>query len=1122
MLKIIYGACDSSKSEYLYSLAINALSSGNAFLVVPEQAALSAEKRIYELAKEKSSLGLEVLNFERLAETVFRKCGFLSYNYINDSAKKLLLRKALCDIKPALTEYGAWTADESFISNMLAQITEFKHSKVSPETLERVSKALTSKDGEKNSKLIKRLDDFALIFASYNALVSERFDDRGDDLSKCSDLILSAAPFSGSSFFLDEFNGFTLQQYDVISALLKTGNDVYITLCHPGLPAESVEGAEIYAYTYETEAKLIELAESIGCKIEKTVIDDSVKFSSPELRFICKSFSLAGNQVYGDKPDGSVSAISCSDIFDECETCAALIAEDVRNGLRYKDIAIITRDADRYKAIIDAVLERHSIPVFFSSKTDITEKSLIRYIFSAFSICSGRTDYTNIIAHLRCGLTSLDERECDLLEAYASTWRIRGKSWWDPDGFKMNPSGYVPFSDSDRKLLDEINAVTLTLMSGLESFKAAIRICKTVSDYSAAVYKYLKQSGVTEKLASRSVQMKSRGENVLSKEEAGLWKALCSALDVLCITVGELECDTDTYISLLKLVLSDTEVGTIPQTNDVVTVGDASLVRTDATKHTYLIGCSEGLFPKSVSEPALLSRKDRQLLKENKVSGMEFDPALEASMELFWFYRAATSPSDKLTMTYPRLSEGNEEQFPSSSFTRVCNMFDGILINSSDIDVSKRIISAGSFSEYARYLAANGYGKEVEALLSENEDLREGLFSDDETLIVNEETVSRENIATVYKGDLHLSQSSTDRFVGCPFSFHCKYSLKLKERSTFELENNDKGTLIHSILESFVSGAKEDGLFDADTLDVDEISKRIREITERQSSLIMEFTPESKKSRVSYMLKRLSEITTYTAINITDEFSQSSFAPTFFELPINQHDTNGIMPLKLSLTDGSYVILGGISDRVDTMVKGNKLYVRVADYKKSAKAFSLDSIRLGLNLQLLIYLFSIWDNASDTFRRAAGAELDAEIVPAGAEYVCSTPDKSIDTINADTSNIAELLSRSFKRSGIYLADREIIMAMDREFSSKFVPVKETLKESKGCTLMSLDELNRLKDEVSGILTEIGNSIKSGKADALPLGKVPSANLNQTQCEHCEMKYVCKKPEHDTVFKAEEE
>ena len=60
MLQLIYGACDSSKSEHLYSLAIDALSSGDSFLVVPEQMALTAEKRIYELAKNRSSLGLEI------------------------------------------------------------------------------------------------------------------------------------------------------------------------------------------------------------------------------------------------------------------------------------------------------------------------------------------------------------------------------------------------------------------------------------------------------------------------------------------------------------------------------------------------------------------------------------------------------------------------------------------------------------------------------------------------------------------------------------------------------------------------------------------------------------------------------------------------------------------------------------------------------------------------------------------------------------------------------------------------------------------------------------------------------------------------------------------------------
>ncbi len=1118
MLKLIYGACDSSKSEYLYSLAIDALSESDSFLVVPEQMALSAEKRIYELAESRSSLGLEVLNFERLAETVFRKCGFLAYNYINDSAKKLLLRKAMTDILPSLGEYGVWATDENFISSMLSQITEFKHSRVTPETLARVSKGLAKDRPDENSKLIKRLDDLSVIYAAYNALVAENYDDRGDDLSKCSDLILENAPFDKVSFFFDEFNGFTQQQYEVLYSLLKTGNDVFITLCHPGVPADKAEGAEIYSYTYETEAKLIALAEKVGCPVEKKLIDDSVKFNSEDLKYISKHFSLAGRQASGQKPDGSVRAISCSDIFDECETIAALVAEDVRMGLRYRDIAIITRDVKRYKGIIDAVLERHSIPVFFSTKTDITEKSLVRFILSAFSVCTGKTDYTDVITHIRCGLTRLNENECDLLEAYASTWKIKGKAWWNPDGFSMNPRGYVPFTDGDSARLEEINTISLNLMSGLENFKNALRSSKCVRDYSEAVYSYLKESGVCEKLAKRSVIMQSRGEDILAKEEAGLWGALCSALDVLSSTVGALECDTDTYISLIRLVLNDTEVGTIPQSSDVVTVGDASLVRADAIKHAYLIGCEEGVFPGAVSEPSLLSRKDRQALASYNVSGMEFDPALEASTELFWFYRAATSPSDKLTLTYSRLGEDNEERYPSSAFSRICNMLEGILISSGDIEISKRIISPDTLSEYLPYLKARGYEKQILALLDSDTRLKETVSQEENSIVINEEKISPENMNSVFKGNLHLSQTATDAFANCPFSFHCKYSVKLKERTNSRIEKNDIGTLVHSILQTFVEDVKSDGLLGSKELDFAEISKRIKDITERQSSLILEFTPENKKARVSHMLKRLSEITAYTAANLADEFAQSGFTPAFFELPIRENSDSGVMPVKLSLEDGSYVVLGGISDRVDTMVKGNRLYVRVVDYKSGQKEFSLESIRFGLNLQLLIYLFSIWDNADTSFRLSAGASADAEIVPAGAEYLCTTPDRIKGRTDADAELVSELLSGSFKRSGIYLSDSDIIDAMDYGMTSKFVPVNKKLEATGSSVLMSLEELDRLKDELGGILTDIGNSIKSGHADAIPLGKITGRTY--TACEYCAMKFVCKKAEHDTVVSEE--
>ena len=1100
MLNLIYGIPGSDKSTRLYSLALKNLSEcGKSVLVVPEQEAVSAERRIYEAAKEQSLLGLDVMNFDKLCETVFRKCGSLSLKYVTDSTKKLLLSKTLSDIAPALNEYSGRHDDEAFVSGMLAQLTEFKYARITPTALAAASKRIARDASCESDRLLKRIDELSLIFASFNTLVNDVSADPCDRLTKAAELIRAQNPFGGARVYFDSFNGFTAQEYEIIEALLSVGVDVTVTLCNPG----SDKVGEVFFFTEDTEARLIKCASAASVDVSKTVVNDTSQYESAAIKHIAENFTLAGKTAVSDAC-GDVSIISCADLFDECETCAALISKAVRSGLRYRDITVVVRDTDKYRGMIDAALERYSVPCFFSVKTDITEKSLIRFILSALTICKNTPKYTDIIDYLRCGLTELSDFEIDMLESYASSWKISGKIWYSENGFTMNPRGYMPLTSEDSEALSEINALREKVMTPLEGLRAEIKACKTVNDYSRAIYAFLSAVPVREKLAARAETMDTRGEHILADEEAGLLKALCDALDELALALGSNKCTLDEYIKLFRMILADTDIGTIPQSSDVVTVGDATLLRAGGVKHTFMLGCEEGSFPKSTSIPGLLSLEDRKILAEHELDEISFDPVIEASKELFHFYCAACSPTHKLTLSYSRRAITGEEIFPSSALIRIDSMFGGITVNSNELDACDKISGKDSFIEHIPYFKALIPEDRLTAFIESDNTLKEKYDAANVPLSPVDEHLSKQAVNTVFPGDLGISQTATDTYAKCPFSFQCKYALKLHEKNSATIEKSDLGTLVHSVLNDFL----EDGIGDVikgGAVDRDEIYKRVRDITDKHSKLLIEFTSEEKRARVSRMLGRIADITAMSAANLAEEFNQSGFVPTFCEFPISSRTGGGLMPLKLSLEDGSYVVLGGIADRVDTMVKGGKLYIRVADYKTGNRAFSLENIRAGLSLQLLIYLFSIWENADDTFRHTAHAEDGCEIIPAGAEYVMTMPESVEGTADAD--KLSESLSKAFKRSGIYLADSEIINAMDTGFSGKFVPVKQTMKANGKSVLATLDEFNALKDEVSGILTDIGNGIKRGNAQIKPLAK--SSDRPYDACEFCPMKPVCK-------------
>ena len=209
-------------------------------------------------------------------------------------------------------------------------------------------------------------------------------------------------------------------------------------------------------------------------------------------------------------------------------------------------------------------------------------------------------------------------------------------------------------------------------------------------------------------------------------------------------------------------------------------------------------------------------------------------------------------------------------------------------------------------------------------------------------------------------------------------------------------------------------------------------------------------------------------------------------------------------PLEFKLDDGTVVSMYGIVDRMDVLREGDRSYIRVVDYKTGAKKFSLDDVKLGLNIQLLLYLFSAWKAHDSKF--AGDIAPDGEILPAGALYFSVRPGDMISDVPLSAEEAREKMIDSIDRSGLVLDDREVLEAMDRGISGRYIPV--TLKADgsikKSASLATLEKFGELYREMEDAVCRIAKEMKSGDAAARPLehhGSVP--------CSWCSMKSVCR-------------
>lgn len=1106
VLHFILGRSGSLKTTRICKMAAESLRNGKSvYFFVPEQQALSTEKKMIDLLADESSEMLEILNFKRLCNYVFRKHGGLSYNYISNGGRVLCMWRAINTLAPELNEYRSFRNDGGLACRMLSTIDEMKLCRITPSMLDDASERLP--EDMKYKGLKSKLSDIAKIYSLYNQLVATTREDPADDLSKAAELLDESDFFVGSDVYFDSFNGFTPIEFEIISKIMKSADSLTVSLCLDRAPDGTV--TEPFIKTSATASKLIRIAQKLNIEFDFDICEKDYRTESGDLLFLEKnlwSLDVSDSSAYPEKPE-NIRIIEAGNIFEECDAVAADICSKVRQGALMRDFAVVMRGIDRYDGIIDAVFEKYGLPCFISKRTDLSSKPVAKLILSALAIKSGGFRTGDVINYIKSGLTGVDPDDLSLLEAYAETWDIRGEAAWERI-WEMDPSGYTmkQMTEASAEKLDKINDVREKIMTPLRDLFAKLDLSDNVVGYSRAVYEFLINLGVPEKLEAEACKFADDGNRTEADEICRVFSAIVDSLDELCSSLSDFKCDEISYAKLLTLVLDKCEIGRIPATIDEILIGDASLIRSNCP-HIYLLGVNEGIFPASPSDTGILTDGDRRLLDTIPL-GIELSGNFESRSadERFDFYRTVTSANKSVTLLYSRSDISGNSLKPSLGIFRVKKLFPLLKIeNYSEFPIEKRLEGRQKLPEYA---AEVGKGRLYDALVeyaSEDSSMLSRLSKLHCNLSENEVALSAETTEKLNGGNISLSQSKLDSFVSCHFAYYCQYVLKLEEEKQAKFDARSIGTFIHSILEMFMSQSADK----LSELSDEEIDDRVDRITADFLKDVLKITPETGSSRLTHLFGKLRRSAKLVCRSMAAEFSKSEFVPTLYEVPIKYSNDNSIDPLEIKLDDGTTAHITGIIDRVDTLSKDGKLYVRVNDYKTGDKEFDLDDVSKGLNTQLLLYLFSIWKNGGKNGSALYDIAKDKTIVPAGILYFLTTPAIMNLSTEATSEEITEKAASTLKRSGLLIADEDILRAMEPELEGKYIPIKagKEGKLNKPDILRTVEGFEELLTSVENTIRSIGNEIKSGNASAKPMN-----NKKKNACEYCSLKPVCR---HDS-------
>ena len=1060
MLHLILGRAGSGKSTRLTeAIAADVANGKPAWLIIPEQQANLSERTMLPKLPDSAGLTFTITGFKRLSGEVAARCGGGTPMPIQKGLCSLLMWKTLRELGDRLVEYGSISlrSDASLTDKLIETVDELRASAVTPERLDEVLAALPT-----DSALHPKLSDLSLLYAAYDSALTDALDGKPiDEIAHLSEMLEEYDYFEGSNVYIDSFTDFTAAEYAVLHHILKQADNVTLTLCCDGsIPATD---PALLGVT-ETLKRITRLASDAGVEVDRVVLNENKRAVSDELRLVERylwDFSLKEDSVPVPTTTGAITRICASNAYAESEAVALHILDLVHRGTRYGDIAVFFRSSDTYRGILDAALERYGIPFYFSEKTTLSEMPLSRLLLSALRAVSHGFQAQDILTMLKTGLCPVDPSDADRFEQYVSIWRINGDDFVQPK-WTRNPDGFSQkISARGQIILASANRVRESLMPPLLRLRAACVKGVKLPQLSAALYALMQELGLAGACATLAERELAAGYLKQAGETVRVFDTVCMTLTQISARLPDLALSTEEFAAVLRMVFDKTEIASVPSLHDSVTVGPADTLRVENVAVAFVMGLNEGEFPAAGHDAGLLSSDEKQQLRVMGLA-LDKDDEVQGANELFYVLRAMSKPSEQLFVSTARADSEGKLKSPSLPYVRLATILPHLKTCVRTFDLS--MISAPS-DVYDMTYASTG---------DEDDDENNGPRNEEDRYLPVEPSVhdiAPDVTERLLGKDLYLTQSKIERFVGCPYSFYCTHLLNLREREPARVDASDRGSFIHHLFEHFLRDCiTEDGSFCLpEDSEVEGLCGRIVNDYIRSLGVVA-----MSDLRTLHVFARLRSLALILLRDILHELKHSAFRPVAFEEKIGEGAR--VPYYEIELTDGHRILLGGTVDRVDCYRRGEDVYLRVIDYKTGTKEFSLKDVARGVNMQLLIYLFSLCR--------------PEHTHPAGAMYVATDHGDS----KPETS-----------RTGLLLSDLTILTAMNDEWNKKYLAgISKTQKDKiSGKAQISADGLDQLERDICGTLGAIGEDMIHGRAARTP---------SKDACRFCSMRAGC--PEAD--------
>jgi len=933
--------------------------------------------------------------------------------------------------------YARAIQQPGFIENLSQTITEFSQYNLTPQDLELRAKRLEEPD------LSAKLTDLSVIFSRYREHITGRFLVTGETLDLLADALIDSDYLKDGLFWIDGFKDFTPQELRVLDRIIATARNTTITLTTDTAPwpDSALRPSDFFYATKRTYLILKERAQNLAVSVNPPILLTHHRHTNPELQRLVACFSQplksGGYALKAAEPSETEQAQPPITVFAMQDKAAEIT--QVAEWIKHH---VIEKKRWRFRDI--AVL---------CGDLSGYEK-LARNIFEPYGIPLFIDSKMGILSH------PLTELIRAAVEVAVWDWQYEGV-------FRLLKTGFTPLSTGEIDKLEnyvlargikswrwnvqwqdpDMEDIRLRVLEMLSPFDHSGET--TVAEFSKRIYSWLYAldvPGTLSRLLAESVEVSDQEQ---ARWHRQIWPRIGEIFDKLVEILGDDRVTIRAFGEILDTGFKSADLGLIPPSLDQIVIGDITRSRYPEIKALWVLGANDGQLPPPIGGASLITEDERGTLRS---TGMELAPDLPRQMSdsLLALYGALCQPREALILSYSRVGSDGKPLRPSLILARLKKIFP--------------------------------------ELMEQNPGTLHDTFQPEAPEEIR--PLSAESTEILYGESFHTAASRLEAYVQCPFSFFLNYHLKARERAIYQVRAMDLGILYHDVLAKATGElTQNNGWHNVDYNDLEKIVHTYAEAAiQGESDHVLR-----SSARNMYILQRVKGICTISLWALCEQYRRGGFHTAKIE-----GDTGSIV---LPLNAGQEMIVTGRMDRVDVFENDRGQYLKIIDYKSGGMRFSVDEVRSGTQLQLLLYMNALL---------AANPHKQINTHPGGVFYFnIDDPILAVDE-KPSSEALEAMLFKQFRMSGLVLADEANIAGLDRGLldrggESSVIPVSVKKDGSFGKNSSVVDEegFAKLCLDVEERVKGIGREMACGI-----IAPDPYRTGNVSACKYCRYGGIC--------------